>query len=74
MKLPLDCILARCLEEAEHNGHTGDAVLRRYPEEANDLRPLLELATTARRIYADVPEPPGGLAWGWARLIEQRGR
>jgi hypothetical protein len=71
--MPLDCILAQCLEEAEGDDDAGDDVLRRYPEQARNVRPLLELAHAARRIYADVPEPPGGLSVGWARLAEMRG-
>jgi hypothetical protein len=66
----LDRILARCLEEAERSGDIG-AVLRDHPEHADELRPLLELASVARRVYADVPAPPGGLAWGRARLLSQ---
>ncbi|MGD2178825.1 MAG: hypothetical protein PVG71_13505 [Anaerolineae bacterium] len=49
----LDRILARCLEEAEQSGDIG-AVLRDHPEHADELRPLLELASVARRIYEDV--------------------
>jgi hypothetical protein len=69
----LDRILARCLEEAERSGDIG-AVLRDHPEHADELRPLLELASVARRVYADVPAPPGGLAWGRARLLSQARR
>jgi hypothetical protein len=66
----LDRILAQCLEEAERTGDIG-AALMNHPEHANELRPLLELASVARRIYADVPPPPGGLAEGRARLLSQ---
>jgi hypothetical protein len=35
-------------------------VLRDDLEHADELRPLLELAALARRMYADVPGAPGG--------------
>ncbi|MGD8997611.1 MAG: DUF5667 domain-containing protein, partial [Anaerolineae bacterium] len=69
----LDHILAQCLEEAERTGDIG-AALRGHPEHADELQPLLELAFVARRLYAEVPPPPGGLAWGRARLLSQARR
>ncbi|MGD2176615.1 MAG: hypothetical protein PVG71_02220 [Anaerolineae bacterium] len=59
----LERILARCLEELEQSGDMG-AVLRDHPEHADELRPLLELAALARRMYAEVPGAPGGSGWG----------
>ncbi len=52
---------------------TGDvnAVLRHYPEEAEELRPLLEMAQAARRYYDDVPDPPRGLKAGRERFLQE---
>ncbi|MBC7236902.1 MAG: hypothetical protein H5T69_13765 [Chloroflexi bacterium] len=47
-----------------------DAVLRRHPERARDLEPLLYTASRVRIHYASVPEAPGGLAAGRRRLIQ----
>jgi len=62
-------IFERCLQEVTRTGNT-EAVLRRYPQHADDLRPLLEIALATSRAYADVPEPPARLAVGRTRLLE----
>ena len=70
-------ILERCLQEVARTGDA-EAVLQRYPRHADRLRPLLEVATATSRAYAEVPQPPGGLAAGRARMLDaaarQRGR
>jgi len=70
-------ILERCLQKVARTGDA-EALLRRYPQYADRLRPLLEIATATSRAYAEVPHPPGGLAGGRARMLEaaarQRGR
>ncbi|MEA3377300.1 MAG: DUF5667 domain-containing protein [Chloroflexota bacterium] len=62
-----DRVLEKCLQEVERTGDV-DTVLRRHPEEAEALRPLLQLASSVREEYAEVPEPRAQLADGWARL------
>ena len=76
-KLTLEQLLEHCLQEVARTGDV-EAVLRRHPQYASQLRPLLEVAMTAGRYYATVPEPSGGLAAGRARLLasaaQQRAR
>jgi len=62
-------IFERCLQQVTRTGNT-EGVLRRYPQHADDLRPLLEIALATSRAYADVPEPPARLAAGRKRLLE----
>ena len=62
-----DRLLERCLQEMESTGDV-DAVLRRHPEHAEELRSLLQLASSLREGYAEVPEPQAQLAVGRARL------
>ena len=59
----------RCLQQVTRTGDI-EAVLRRYPQHADHLRPLVEVALATSRAYADVPEPPGRLAAGRRRLID----
>jgi hypothetical protein len=66
-------LLERCLQEVARTGDT-QAVLRRYPQHADHLRPLLEVALATGHTYADVPEPPGRLAAGRMRLLEAAAR
>jgi uncharacterized membrane protein YgcG len=78
MKQPtIESLLEHCLQEVARTGDI-EAVLRRYPQYASQLRPLLETATTVGCYYATVPEPPSGLAAGRARLLatatQQRAR
>jgi AraC-like DNA-binding protein len=76
-KVSFDQALERCLRELTRMGDV-EASLRRYPQYASRLRPLLEAAQMARRYYEAVPEPPGGLAAGRERLLataaQQRAR
>ena len=66
-------LLERCLQEVARTGDA-EAVLRRYPQQADHLRPLLEVALATSQTYTDVPEPPGGLAAGRMRLLEAAAR
>lgn len=69
----LDHLLERCLQEMERTGDS-DAVLRRYSEEGERLRPLLQLALRLREEYAQVPEPQARLTAGWGRLRQEARR
>ena len=55
--------LDRCLQELTRTDDV-EVSLRRYPQYADRLRPLLETAQAARRYYMTVPEAPGKLAAG----------
>jgi hypothetical protein len=66
-------LLEHCLQKAIHTQDV-EAVLRHYPQEASQLRPLLEIALATGSHYADVPEPPGGLAAGRQQLLELAAR
>jgi hypothetical protein len=70
-------LLEHCLQEVARTGDI-ETVLRRYPQHASQLRPLLEMAMTMGCYYTTVPEPPSGLAAGRARLLatatQQRAR
>ena len=66
-------LLERCLQEVARTGDA-EAALRRYPQHADHLRPLLEVALATSQTYTDVPEPPGGLAAGRMRLLETAAR
>ncbi len=60
-------ILAACDYDVE-------ATLRHYPEQAAALRPTLEMAALTATYYAEVPDPPGGLAAGRAWVLETAAR
>lgn len=66
---PFEQLLERCLQEVAHTGDV-ESVLRHYPRHADHLRPLLEMALATSHTYADVPEPPGGLAAGRRWLLD----
>jgi len=66
---PFEQLLERCLQEVTHAGDA-KAVLQRYPQHADRLRPLLDVALATSRYYTDVPEPQGGLAAGRVRLLD----
>jgi len=76
-KVSFDQLLERCLEEIARTGDI-NASLRRYPQYADLLHPLLEVAQVTRRYYEAVPEAPGGLVTGRERLLavaaQQRAR
>lgn len=67
-KLAFEQLLEHCLQEVARTGDI-EAALRRYPQYASQLRPLLEMSMTVGCYYATVPEPPSGLAAGRARLL-----
>ncbi|MBN1956371.1 MAG: hypothetical protein JW900_15175 [Anaerolineae bacterium] len=68
-KLPFsEHLLEQCLEEAMRAGNV-EAVLRRHPQYADELAPLLAIALCSREQYATVPSPPSGLAAGRAWLL-----
>ena len=76
-RVSLERSLEHCLQQLVRAGDV-EISLRRYPQYADRLRPLLEMAWAARRHYDAVPEPPGGLAGGRERLLavaaQQRAR
>jgi uncharacterized membrane protein YgcG len=75
--LTIEQLLEHCLQEVSRTRDI-EAVLRRYPQYASQLRPLLEMAMTVGCYYATVPEPPSGLSAGRERLLatadQQRAR
>src|SRR5512145_1343366 len=61
-------ILEVCLQEIE-NGADVDTVLFRYPEFADELRPILEVSVKAKSIA--VPEPPAdAVRRGRAKVLQ----
>ena len=76
-KVSFDQLLERCLQKMARTGDIG-ASLQRYPQYADRLHPLLEMAQATRRYYEFVPEAPGGLVAGRERLLavaaQQRAR
>jgi len=66
---PYEQLLERCLQEVARTGDA-EAVLAHYPQHADRLRPLLQVALATSQMYADVPAPPRGLAAGRRRLLE----
>ncbi|MCP4520020.1 MAG: hypothetical protein GY824_32895, partial [Delftia sp.] len=66
-------VLEYCLQEL---GRAGDveANLSRYPQHADRLRPLLEMAQAARQHYRAVPQSPGGLVSGRERMLAEAAR
>lgn len=58
-------------ESLEHLKKTGDvaATLRRHPEKAETLQPLLETAQQLTAHFADVPRPPTNLRGGRAEVL-----
>ncbi|MBN1810935.1 MAG: hypothetical protein JXA14_03780 [Anaerolineae bacterium] len=66
--------LDKCLERATRPEDI-EAILRQYPQQADQLRPLLGTAVAARRHYDTAPEPPPGkLAAGRTRLLAEAAR
>ena len=60
--------LEHCLQALARTGDV-EASLGRYPQYADELRPLLEMAQVTRRYYRDVPQAPGRLAAGRQRTL-----
>ena len=69
--------LELCLQELNRTDNVAASV-RRCPQSAGQLRPLLEMAQATRRFYQAVPEAPGALMEGRERLLamaaQQRAR
>jgi hypothetical protein len=66
-------LLERCLQAIEH-GEDPEVVMGRHPQDAERLRPLMEIARATAVYYADVPEPPGGLIAGRERMLTEAAR
>ena len=66
-------LLEDCLQDLARTGEI-EASLHQYPQHADRLRPLLELAQATRRYYTEVPEAPGGLSAGRERLLAVAGQ
>ena len=64
----LEQSLEECLQELAQTDDVA-ASLRRCPQYAGQLRPLLEMAQATRRYYQAVPEAPGALVGGRERLL-----
>jgi len=72
MTMHLEHLLEECLEARSEDN---EVILRSYPQQADQLRPLLDTATLARRYYgASLEPPPSGLAGGRARLLAEAAR
>jgi hypothetical protein len=74
-------LLTQSLEALDLTGASQrdvEGVLKRHPEQAGALEPLIEAAVMTSKFYADVPEAPGGLVEGRLRVLavtaEQRRR
>lgn len=65
---PFGQILECCLQELSRSDDV-EASLALYPQHADQLRPLLQVAQAACDYYDAVPEAPGGLAAGRERLL-----
>lgn len=72
-ELSFEQLLEHCLHEMAHTGDI-EAVLRRHPQHADELRPLLKVAGATGQYYATVPPPPGGLATGRAQFLATAAR
>ncbi|MBU0703357.1 MAG: hypothetical protein KKC18_05775 [Chloroflexi bacterium] len=64
----MDRLLEYCLRELSRTGDI-EAGLLCYPEHADRLRPLLEMAQIVLCYYGIVPEAPGELLAGRERLL-----
>jgi hypothetical protein len=63
-----DQLLDQSLEDLVRTGDL-EVSLRRYPGDADQLRPLLEIAQATQLYYAHVAPAPGGLAAGRRRFL-----
>jgi hypothetical protein len=73
MNKRIERALERRLRKGGH--HAGDPeVPRRRTDRASELGTLLGLARSVSRSYADVPEPPAGLAQGRQQLLSTAAR
>jgi hypothetical protein len=63
-----ESLLTESLEQLRKTGDVA-ATLRRHPEKAEALHPLLETAQELNAYYADVPRPPANLREGRAQVL-----
>jgi hypothetical protein len=63
-----ESLLTESLEQLKKTGDVA-ATLRRHPEKAETLNPLLETAQELNAHYAEVPRPPAGLREGRAQVL-----
>jgi hypothetical protein len=73
MSRPFEQLLELCLQELADLGDV-ETVLERHPQQAGQLRPLLQLAADTGSQLASVPPPPGGLSPGRTRLLTAASR
>jgi hypothetical protein len=66
---PLETVLQTCLEEIQNSRESIDAVLARYPEIADRLRPPLETALWLQNRQAQFSPRPGFVASSRRRVI-----
>ena len=69
MSRKIDTILAECLAALE-SGATVEQCLQRYPQEAEELRPLLEMWTALQQVPPAPTPHPAVIAHGKARMFE----
>ena len=67
-EVSLEKSLEHCLQELARTNDV-ETSLRRHPQHADRLRPLLETAQMTRRHFEAVPEAPNGLVAGRERLL-----
>jgi Domain of unknown function (DUF5667) len=67
----LDEILESCLDTLQSGKETVEQVLARYPQQADELRPLLEMAIWFAGHKAVVSPRPGFVSASKRRLVEQ---
>jgi hypothetical protein len=73
MRVAVDQALEHCMQELARTGDV-EASLELYPQYADQLRPLLEVARAAHRHFEAVPEAPGGLTAGRERMLAAAAR
>ncbi len=69
MSRKIDTILAECLTALE-SGATVEQCLHRYPQEVEELRPLLEMWTALQQVPPAPTPHPAVIAHGKARMFE----
>lgn len=61
MRKPFDDILNECIRQAEASGGDIEAALSRYPEQADELRPYLEVWTSLSEVEKAQAAPLGAM-------------
>ncbi len=72
-KVDLDTILDECLDRVKA-GESIDSCLSRYPEHAQELEPLLQMAQAIQVLRATEPPRPAALARGRQRFLTEAAR